>query len=225
VPRVNEERLGAIVPLGLACAVWSFLYDPLGLPPRLPGTVGLTLAGDVLPQFVVPALFARLVLRRPLAVFGLRAPGLRRGAGAAALAVLALLPLVLVLARRPEFQAFYPSPAFPPARAHVVGLVALWLLHHVPQLFATEFLMRGFLLLPLARGLGLGAALAVTGVPYVLLHATKPPLELLLAAAGAVAFGLAAWRTRSVWPAFAAHLATAAAMDALCLLHAGGFAG
>lgn len=213
------ERLGVVLPVGLACAVYSYGYTLWDLPPQLPyGTFGLMLAGDLLPLVGVPLLAIVLLLRRPVADYGLSWPGPGRCVAGALLAWAALLPLVWVLSGRPEFQAAYPSPAFPPARQHAVGLAFLWLLHHAPQLFAVEFLFRGFLLQPLARARGPVVAIAVTTVPYVILHWTKPPLELAEAAWGGVVFGAVAWRTRSVWPAFAAHWAVAVSMDTLSLL-------
>jgi membrane protease YdiL (CAAX protease family) len=214
----RRERLGWIALVGVAAALYSHHYDRYRLPPRLPGSLGLVLGGDVLPLLVVPALFARFVLREPLARFGMRWPGWRALVANGALAFAALLPFVVWFSSRPEFQAFYPSPAFPPARQHAVGLAFLWLLHHAPQLFATEFCFRGFLLFPLARGLGFARAVVVQAAPYVLLHADKPPLELAQAAWGAVVFAWVAWRTGSFLPAFAAHWAVAVAMDALCFL-------
>jgi CAAX protease family protein len=211
-----REPIGWIALVGLAAAVYSHLYDRYQLPPRLPGSIGLILGGDVLPLFVVPALFARLALREPLARFGLRWPGWRALLLSAAIAWAAVLPFVLVLAQRPEFRAFYPSPAFPPAREHAIGLAFLWLLHHAPQLFATEFCFRGFLLFPLGRELGLVRAVAIQTAPYVLLHAAKPPLELAQALWAGVVFALVAWRTKSFLPAFVAHWAVAIAMDWLC---------
>lgn len=215
-PSGASERVGWITALGIAVAVWSHLYDRFQLPPRFPGSIGLIVGGDVLPLFAVPALFARFVLREPLARFGFRWPGLRELAGYGALGWLAMLPFVLWLSARPEFQAFYPSPAFPPARQHGIGLAFLWLLHHGPQLFATEFLFRGFLLFPLARALGFPRAVVVLAAPYVLLHADKPPLELVQAIWGGIVFGWIAWRTGSFWPAFVAHWLVAVSMDALC---------
>jgi membrane protease YdiL (CAAX protease family) len=220
----RREHLAVVVPVGLACLVWSHLYDALRLPPRLPfGTFGLTLGGDVLPMLVVPLAVATLALRWRPARVGLAWPGLGRTLGHAAAAWLVLLPFVVVFAQRPEFQAAYPSPAFPPARAHAVGLAALALVHHVPQMLSLELCVRGFLLQPIARAAGLGPALLVTGAPYVALHAAKPPLELTQAAWAAVVLGVVAWRTRSVWPAFVAHWAVAVTMDALALAFAGGF--
>lgn len=211
-----RDRIGAVAAVGIAVALYSHYYDRFHLPPRLPGSFGLILGGDVLPLLVVPALFVRFGLRDRLGRYGFRWPGLRSLLFHAGLAWLTMLPFVLWFSTRPEFQAFYPSPAFPPARQHWIGLLFLWFLHHAPQLFATEFCFRGFLLFPLARSLGVVRAILVQTAPYVLLHQDKPPLELAQAAWGGVIFAWVAWRTGSFLPAFLAHWAVAVAMDWLC---------
>ncbi len=215
-----DLRLVVVVTSGLFFAAYSHLYDRWQLPPRLTGSVGLIFGGDVLPMLVGPLLVIGLLLREPLGHYGWRVrpvSGVLRSAG---LAFLSVLPLVVWLSTRPEFQSFYPSPQFAPARESAVGLAVLWTLHHGPQLFSTEFLYRGFLLLPLARRFGLWPAVAVMLVPYVILHLSKPPLELLLATLGGVSFAVAAWRTRSFVPAFLAHWLVAVTMDLLCFLQA-----
>ena len=214
-----RDRIAVVAVVGLAVALYSHYYDRFQLPPRLPGSIGLIFGGDVLPLLVVPVLVIWFGLRDRLARYGWRWPGARAFAIETLAAYAAVLPFVLWLSQRPEFQAFYPSPAFPPARQHMIGLAFLWLLHHGPQLFATEFCFRGFLLQPLARQLGIVRAIAVTTAPYVLLHLDKPPLEVFQAAWAGVAFGVVAWRTRSFLPAFAAHWLIAVTMDWLCYQH------
>ncbi len=201
-------------------AIYSFGYDRWKLPPQIVewGTFGRTIGGDLLPMLVVPCLLARFGLRRPLAEFGFRARPFRRVALASVAAYAALLPFVLWLPTRPEIRAFYPSPAFPPAREHVIGLAFLWLLHHVPQLLSVEACFRGFLFLPLARRLGFELALAAELLLYVVLHAAKPGPELFLAAWAAVVFSYAAWRTGSILPGFVAHWVLAVSIDLLCYL-------
>jgi membrane protease YdiL (CAAX protease family) len=212
-----RDRIGWVLLVGLGVAVYSHLYDRYQLPPRFPGSFGLIVGGDVIPLFVIPALFVRFGLHERLDRYGLRWPGLRPLLLWAGAAWLSLLPFVLVLSQRPEFRAFYPSPQFPPARQHAIGLAFLWLLHHGPQLFATEFCFRGFLLFPLARRLGPARAIAALTAPYVALHAAKPPLELVEALWAGIAFSFVAWRTGSFLPAFLAHWGVAIAMDWLCL--------
>lgn len=216
------ERLALVVPAAFLLGAWSTFYGPWRLPPQLPfGTVGLVVGGDVLPMAVVPLLLVRFVLREPAARYGLRFRPLAPRLAAAAAAFLALLPVTLWFALRPEARAFYPSPAFPPARQHGVGLAALWLLHHAPQLFSVELLFRGFLLQPLLRARGLGFALAVMVPWYVLLHAGKPGAELVLAGWGGVVLGVAAARSGSVLPCFLAHQAVAMTVDTVGFLAPG----
>ncbi len=214
-----RDHIGAVVAIGLCVALYSHYFDRFQLPPRFPGSVGLIVGGDVLPLLVVPALAVRFLLRDRLARYGWHWPGARAFVIASLAGFLAVLPFVLWFSQRPEFQAFYPSPAFPPARQHAIGLAFSWLLHHAPQLFATEFCFRGFLLFPLARQLGIARAIVVTNAPYVVLHIDKPPLELAQAAWAGVVFCVVAWRTGSFLPAFAAHWAIAVAMDWLCYQH------
>jgi membrane protease YdiL (CAAX protease family) len=217
----TRDRVGWVVAVGLAVATYSHFYDLWDLPPRLPNAPGLILAGDVLPLLVVPVLFVRFVLREPLRRYGFAWPGARALLVGSFTAWIAMLPLVVWMAGRPEFQAFYPSPNFPTrevplARMHVNGLFALWLLGHLPQMLATEFCFRGFLLFPLGRALGIARAIVILTAPYVLLHWTKPPLELVLALWGGVVFSAVAWRTGSFLPAFVSHWAVAVTMDWLC---------
>lgn len=216
----GDRRLAVLVAFGALFAVYSYGYDLWKLPPQVVefGTVGRTLAGDVLPMLLAPIAVALLVLRLPLAEIGFRARPLAPLLRAGALAWLAVLPLVVWMSTRPEVQAFYPSPRFPPAREHWIGLAFLWGLHHVPQLLSVECLYRGFLLQPLAKRFGFAVATSLVVAPYVLLHWTKPPVELALAAWGGVVFSWAAWRTRSFLPAFLAHWLTAVTMDVLCFL-------
>lgn len=214
-----RERLGVLVSAATFLNLYSIFYTVWKLPPQLSlGSVGVILGGDVLPLLVAPLLLIRFVLGRPLSDYGWRWPGWGELFTGAGIAYLGLLPLVFGLSLQPEFQAFYPSPVFPPAREHAIGLAFLWGLHHGPQLFALEFCWRGFLLLPLTRRFGLARALLGVLAFYVLLHADKPRLELLEAAWGGLLFGWVAWRSRSFLPAFAAHWLVAVTMDALCFL-------
>jgi uncharacterized protein len=217
-PPHRDLRLEVVVTSGLVFAAYSHLYDRWQLPPRFVGSVGLILGGDVLPMLVGPLLVIWFVLRESPGRYGWRLRPVSGVLGNALLAYLPLLPLVAWLSTRPEFQSFYPSPKFAPARESAIGLAVLWTLHHGPQLFSTEFLYRGFLLLPLARRFGLWPGAVAMLLLYVGLHLSKPPRELLLATLGGIAFTLAAWRSRSFLPAFLAHWLVAVTMDLLCFL-------
>jgi len=220
VPALGPRALAFLVGSGAIFALYSFGYDLWKLPPQVVafGPFGRTLVGDVLPMLVAPLLAARFVLGIPLAAVGVRARPVGPMLRAALLAWLAVLPVAAWLAFQPAVREFYPSPHFPPAREHAVGLVVLWAVLHAPQLASVELLYRGYLLQPLARRFGFERAAAFVVAPYVLLHWTKPAPELWLAAWGGLAFSWAAWRTRSFWPGFLAHWLTAVTVDALCFV-------
>lgn len=219
-PEETADRLLPIAAIGVAALLYHRFYDTWKLPPQVTsfGTVGRMLMADVVPLFVVPLVAIRLVLRGRPADFGWRARPLAPLAGAATLAWLAILPLAAILALQPQFPEFYPSRAFAPARQHAVGLAFLWLLHHAPQLLSVEACVRGFLFFPLLRRAGFAGAVAALLPLYVWLHLGKPPLELALAAWGGLVLMVAAARTGSFLPAFAAHWAVAVTIDLLCYL-------
>lgn len=125
---------------------------------------------------------------------GLRIGAWRVGLGLAVVGVAILAPIVLVLARQPDFQAFYR-----PSVAPLPMLLATNLL----DLPATEFLMRGFLMFALLRSIG-PMAIVVATVPFVFSHLGKPEVELLSTFFGGLVYGWLDWRTGSiVWSALA----------------------
>lgn len=73
------------------------------------------------------------------------------------------------------------------------------------QLWAWEYLLRGFLLFGMARRLGPGPAIFLQMVPFALLHVTKPEPEGLSTLFTGILFGIIAWRTRSFLYVFLIH--------------------
>lgn len=68
------------------------------------------------------------------------------------------------------------------------------------QLFAWEFLFRGWLLFGYGRSFGANA-MWLQGVPFAFAHVGKPEIETLSTIFGGFAFAWIAWRTRSmIWP-------------------------
>jgi membrane protease YdiL (CAAX protease family) len=105
-----------------------------------------------------------------------------------------MTPIVLILARQPDFRGYYAASNEP-----LPGLLAT----NVLDLFTTEFLYRGFLMLCLARVFG-PIALVIALFPFTFTHLTKPESELLSTFAGGAIYGWVTWRTESiVWGALA----------------------
>ena len=143
---------------------------------------------------VVPLAIVILGFREDPARYGLRFGDWRWGIGLAVAGCAVMTPIVLILARQPDFQAYYAPSSDSPA-----GLIST----NVLDLFSTEFVYRGFLMLALARVFG-PVGLVVALFPFTFTHLTKPESELLSTAAGGAVYGWFAWRTGSVvWGALA----------------------
>ena len=97
------------------------------------------------------------------------------------------------LARTPAMQAYYVKKA-----PETVGRL-LWL--NGVELFAWEFMWRGFMLFALARYLGPGPAILIQAIPFAFMHLGKPEVETLSTIFGGFAFGFIAWQSQSfVYP-------------------------
>ena len=107
-----------------------------------------------------------------------------------------LAPVILLLANLPDFRAYYV-----PSDEPVPGL----LVTNILDLFSTEFLFRGFLMLALARYFG-PIALVIALFPFTFVHLTKPETELLSTFVGGAIYGWFAWRTGSILWGAAAHV-------------------
>jgi len=143
---------------------------------------------------VVPLAIVLLGFRDRPERYGLRFGDWRWGLGLAAVGCIAMTPIILVLGRLPDYRAYYLPSAEP-----LPGLLTT----NVLDLFSSEFVYRGFLMLALARVVG-PIALVIALFPFTFVHLTKPESELLSTAAGGLVYGWLTWRTGSiVWGALA----------------------
>ena len=159
--------------------------------------------------FAAPALLIRLVLREPLATFGLTLGRPRVWAREAALLGVILLPVAIAIARTTSLGAAYP--VYRPV------LTEPWLL--LPStlgwgiyFFAWEFFFRGFLLLGLKQRLG-NLSLFLQLIPFVMAHYPKSELESFAALGGGLVFGVLALRGGTFLGAFFLHWALATAIN------------
>ena len=137
---------------------------------------------------VVPLLTILLVFRDDPRRYGLRLGAWRLGLGLALGAAVVMTPVILVVARIPEFQAFYAQSA-----GSLPGMVVT----NVLDLASAEFLFRGFLMFSLLRVAGPIAVLVAT-FPFVMTHLGKPEAETLSTLGGGLVFGWLDWRTGSI---------------------------
>ena len=141
---------------------------------------------------IVPLLTILLVFRDDPRRYGLRLGAWRLGLGLAIGASVVMTPVILVVARIPEFQAFYAQSA-----GSLPGMVVT----NALDLASAEFLFRGFLMFSLLRVAGPIAVLVAT-FPFVMTHLGKPEAETLSTLGGGLVFGWLDWRTGSiVWSA------------------------
>ena len=132
----------------------------------------------------------------------------RRGLVLTAVRSAVTLPAIaLLVALLPDFRAFY-APQY--------STVPDVLLTNVIELYAAEFMLRGFLMFALFRAVGpIGIVAAV--VPFVFQHVDKPALEALSTLGGGLVFGWVNWRTRSIWYSGTYHVG----IQALAIIVAG----
>jgi membrane protease YdiL (CAAX protease family) len=175
-------------------------------------------AARALGLLVIPAAVVVLVLRRPLADFGLRTRGILPHLRLTWRAGL-ITPAVLIASYTQPFQATYPfyrlvtgEPLWPN--------FWLWELLYASQFVGIEFFFRGFLVHGLKRRMGY-AAVWVSLVPYTMIHFEKPLAECLGAILAGWVLGTLSLRTGSMWWGAAIHTLVAWAMDLLSLAHQG----
>lgn len=142
--------------------------------------------------FIIP-MFIIWLFQEPPAAYGFKLGNWKVGLlwTVGTCAVMAII--LWYLARTPGMQSYYNARA--PRE--------LWRLFYLNgvELFAWEFIWRGFVLFGLARVLGPGPAIFLQAVPFAFMHLGKPEVETLSTIFGGAGFAFIAWQTGSfVYP-------------------------
>lgn len=184
--------------------------------------------------FWLPLLTILFVLRQEPAQFGLARGDRRLGLKWAFLLWLAMLLVLIVVSRRPEFQRFYLAgrlswnlsgvgPVYDAGRVNLKALL-YYELGMGFYFFCWEFFFRGFLLFGLQKTrLGTGGAVVVQSLVFMLLHwsvqagASKPSSEVWGSLAAGLVLGVLAVRTRSILYGYISHWAVSASLDLILL--------
>jgi membrane protease YdiL (CAAX protease family) len=144
----------------------------------------------------VPLAIVVLLFRDDPRRYGLRLGDWRTGLILAGAGTAIMLPIVVWAGHLPSFAAYYaPSGTDLPDLALTNGL----------DVWAAEFMFRGFLMFTLLRTVG-PLAVLLAAVPFTFAHFGKPELETLSTVLGGSIFGWLDWRTGSILYSAAAHL-------------------
>ncbi|MEZ4319883.1 MAG: CPBP family intramembrane glutamic endopeptidase [Myxococcota bacterium] len=194
-------------------AIWLVLAG-LG---TLAATISGTLSGSRAGLFASGVLGAGSALavawhaRVPLGELGLGPGEWRRWAPLTAVGMgLAVLLVQVGAWLSPELLRFYP--VYPPAR-HDPWVFVGWELAMALYMVCWESLFRGVFLFGSRRTLGDAGAVLLTAVPFFLLHANKPELEMASSIVGGIALGYFCLWARSCWPAALLHATLYSTME------------
>jgi membrane protease YdiL (CAAX protease family) len=199
------------------CAVGLTLVYFRGMPANLPQTPALFFwfGANFVILFCVPALVVRFGYRRPLREFGLQWGEARLWGRYLGAFLLVMIPVVAVVSRTPDFQAFYPR--CQEARTSALwaaGSAGGWLVYF----FAWEWFFRGFLLFALVPRMGPTLAILVQMIPFAMMHFPKPEAEAWSSLIAGIALGIMAWRGRSFIGTWLLHWCVAQMMDLSVIL-------
>lgn len=175
--------------------------------------------GQVVLWVGVPTLLFRRTRATP---FSIGLPRTSRGLLLYLGMIAVMSPVIVVMSARPEFLRTYPL-VHPVAGAPLTWslLLPYWVCY-ATILFTTEYFFRGVLLFALEPKLG-KLAIAVSVMPYALVHVHKPAPEAFASIAAGYILGYFALTTRSIGGGVLVHCAVAIGMDAMALTRNGAF--
>lgn len=139
--------------------------------------------------FVIPMLIILVVFRDPPQDYGFQLGNWRTGLIWVVVGCVGMAVILWFVSRTTAMQQYYSSRA-PSTVGRLIFLNGV-------ELFAWEFMWRGFLLFALARYFGPGPAILLQAVPFAFMHLGKPEVETLSTIFGGAAFGFIAWQSQS----------------------------
>lgn len=143
--------------------------------------------------FIIPMLIIIFVFREPPKEFGFQLGDWRAGLIWVIIGCVGMAIILWFVSRTPAMQAYYNDRA-PSTVGRLIFLNGV-------ELFAWEFMWRGFVLFVYARYFGPGAAIFLQAIPFAFMHLGKPEIETITTLFGGAAFGFVAWQTKSfVYP-------------------------
>jgi hypothetical protein len=170
---------------------------------------GFTRVGGYLLPLAVWPLFFR---KDSLLDMGLRTAGFLEHAWLYALFITVMIPLLMLVARQPDFGQYYPI--YEEAGRSWLDF-AVWEAIYLAQFLGLEIFFRGWWIRA-TRIFGVGAIFSMV-VPYCMIHYGKPYLEANAAIIAGTVLGSLSMKTRSIWAGFLVHGTVGFLMDVLAL--------
>ncbi len=181
---LNIDRKVALITIVSTLLLILYYYHPI--------TSSIEINQTIL-FLVAPLIFILVVFRESPREYGFTLGDWRAGLVITLGGILLMTPIIWVLAKLDSSsQSYYQS------------MTANLPWNTFGQIFAWEFMFRGFILFGYARKFGENA-LWIQAVPFALLHIGKPEIETLSTIFGGFAFGWVAWRTKSFLYPFLIH--------------------
>jgi len=147
--------------------------------------------------FVLPALYIKFVMKRPLSDFGLGLGDVKTGLKILAFLIPVIFVAIYFAADMPDVRSEYPlAKSLLHERSHLVFYEAAYVIFYY---IAWEFYFRGVLLFGLKDRFGAFNAILIQTISSCLVHIGKPEGEIIGSIIVGIIFGIIALRTRSIW--------------------------
>jgi uncharacterized protein len=199
-PAVSRQAAIALLALAVILSV-DYYQDFFAFP----------LLNDLLFYLLIPVLVITLMLRRNPLDFGLRPGRWRAGLAWTGGGILLMIGTAWLFMQLPGFSPYYTGYF---ALRNPGGQLWTGVALSGVQMFAWEFLFRGFLLFALAEAFG-PHAIWIQMVPFAMAHFGKPEWETYASIPGGLLSGWIAYRVGSLWPSWLIHWALAVTMSLL----------
>lgn len=162
----------------------------------------------------VPMSIVLLLFRESPARYGFRFYLTRRTALLYTALILFMTPFLFWAATQPGFLRKYP---FIDYAGNDLSIIVVWELVYLARFVALEFFFRGYMLFGLEEKLGTWNAVALSVIPYSIMHFAKPFPEALGSIVAGAVLGFIALRTRTILGGVIVHSSIALLMDLLAL--------
>ena len=162
-------------------------------------------------MFVLPVLYVKYVMHKPLNDFGWGMGDVKYGLKWLIVIPLLVVPLIYIASKMPDLRSEYPL-----AKSLLADQKSLFVYESAYVLFyyvAWEFFFRGFLLFGLRDRFGDINAILIQTISSCLVHIGKPESEIIGSIVVGIIFGMVALRSKSIWYVFLIHVSIGVLTD------------